>query len=48
MSSVTPLWVNNLSMGLGSLMANKGVVGYVNIDFLTFIHPEKVSNLSKT
>ncbi|CAH8636947.1 unnamed protein product [Schistosoma rodhaini] len=41
MSSVTPLWVNNLSMGLGSLMANKGVVGYVNIDFLTFIHPEK-------
>ncbi|KAH8856370.1 IQ domain-containing protein H [Schistosoma japonicum] len=42
MTSVSPLWVNYLCIELGSLMANKGVVGYVNIDFLTFIHPEKI------
>ncbi|CAH8554058.1 unnamed protein product [Schistosoma turkestanicum] len=41
MSSVSPPWVNYLSMELGSLLANKGVFGYVSIDFLTFIHPEK-------
>ncbi|CAH8866543.1 unnamed protein product [Trichobilharzia szidati] len=41
MTSVTPRWINYLCMELGSLMAKKGVVGHVNIDFVTFIHPEK-------
>ncbi|CAH8597971.1 unnamed protein product [Heterobilharzia americana] len=41
LTSVAPRWVNHLSMELGSIMANKGVVGHVKIDFVTFIHPEK-------
>ncbi|VDP76013.1 unnamed protein product, partial [Schistosoma curassoni] len=49
MSSVTPLWVNNLSMGLGSLMANKGVVGYnEQILWITDIKPGYTDLLAMT
>ena len=42
-SSVEPDVLNNLCQKIGEACKTRGVVGYINIDFVTFIHPETVS-----
>lgn len=42
-ASVEPAILNTLSKHIGDACKSRGIVGYVNIDFITFIDPKTVS-----
>ncbi|VDM04145.1 unnamed protein product [Schistocephalus solidus] len=45
MTSVDPIWVNNVSRALTENCASRGLMGYFTIDFATFFHEESGEQL---